>query len=46
MGIHEKVEKEILAILQESIINNVSAMAGDYSISEIAKEVLLDDLND
>ena len=42
MGIDEEVKTEILAVLKETIINNVSAMAGHYTVAEIAQEVLLD----
>ena len=42
MGIHEEVEREILVILKDKIINNVSAMSGHYTIREIATEVLLE----
>ena len=40
-GIKEQVEREILKILEADIENNITAMERDYSVSQIAKEVLL-----
>lgn len=37
----EDVKKEILATLEYQIINEVNAMIGDYTVAEIASEVLL-----
>ena len=36
------VEKEIISLLNETINNNIEIMTGSYTVSEIAKEILLE----
>ncbi len=43
MGVHEEVQKEILRVLQDKIVCNVSAMAGSYTVPEIAREILIEE---
>ena len=37
----EEIQKEILSLLDETILDNVEAMKQNYTVAEIAKEVLL-----
>lgn len=39
--LYQDVEDEILALLEETIVNEIEAMKSHYTVSEIAREVLL-----